>query len=318
MDRNLALDFIRVTEAAAMASARWVGKGEKEKADDAAVEMMRKTFAKMDIDGTVVIGEGERDEAPMLYIGEKIGSGKGFGVDIAVDPVEGTNSVAYGRPNAIAVLAASPKGTMLHAPDTYMDKIAVGPQAHGQVSLEGDVAYNIEQTAKALDKKPKDITVVVLDRERHNDLIKDIRKCDSRIVIIKDGDVSGAISPSIPDNEIDMLLGVGAAPEGVLAAAAIACTGGYMEGRFKFRDDDDIKRAEGMGVKKLDEIMHMKDMLDCDKAIFAATGITTGSFLKGVRFTKEGAETHSVVMRSRTKTVRYVEGHHKFEDEPEY
>lgn len=318
MDRNLALDFIRVTEAAAIAAARWVGKGDKHKADDAAVKLMRKTFNKLDIDGTIVIGEGERDEAPMLYIGEKIGTGNGMKMDVAVDPLECTNSVAYGRQNAIAVLAASPKGTMLHAPDTYMNKIAVSNVAKGKVSLEADVEYNLTNLASALDKKVKDITVMVLDRERHDNLIKDIRKCDARIILITDGDVSGAIAPSIPDSGIDILMGIGAAPEGVLAASALACVDGYMETKLSFRNEQERKRAEKMDIRKIDKIMKINDMVDTEKTMFAATGVTNGPFLKGVQFTKEGAITHSIVMRARTKTVRFIEGHHVFEDEPKY
>ena len=320
MDRNLALDFIRVTEAAAIAASRWVGKGDNTAADKAATTLMRKTFKKLDIDGTIVIGEGERDEAPMLYIGEKVGSGKkgSMKLDIAVDPLECTNSVANGKENAIAVMAASPKGTMLNAPDTYMEKISVGPHAKGKISLEGDVAYNLEAVAHALGKKVKDLTVMVLERERHEKLIKDIRKCGSRIFLISDGDVAGAIAPSIEDSPVDILMGIGAAPEGVLAASALACTGGYMEAKFKFRDDADYRRAKDMGVKKLDSIMKIKDMVDPKQTMFAATGVTHGPFLRGTRFTSYGARTHSIVLRSSTKTRRFIETHHNFEDEPEY
>ena len=318
MDKNLSLDFIRVTEAAAIAAARWVGKGDKHKADDAATKLMRETFNKLDIDGTVVIGEGERDEAPMLYIGEKVGSGSGLKMDVAVDPLECTNSVAYGRENAIAVLAASPKGTMLHAPDTYMNKIAVSKHAKNQVSLEADVEYNLTNLAKALDKKVKDITVMVLDRERHDKLIKDIRKCDARIFLINDGDVSGAIAPSIPNSGVDILIGIGAAPEGVLAASALACLDGYMEAKLHFRNEKEIKRAETMNIKKIDDIMKIQDMVSTDKTMFAATGVTNGPFLRGVRFTQEGATTHSIITRASTKTIRFIEGRHVFEDEPKY
>ncbi len=318
MDRNLALDFVRVTEAAALAAARWVGKGDKHRADEAAVSLMRKTFNRLDIDGTIVIGEGERDEAPMLFIGEKIGTGKGMKMDVAVDPLECTNSVAYGRENAMSVMAASPEKTMLHAPDTYMDKIAVGPEAKGKVSLEADVEYNLTSLAKALDKHIKDITVMVLDRERHAQLIQDIRKCDARIILIPDGDVAGAIAPSISRSGVDILMGTGAAPEGVLAASALACLNGYMEARLNFRNDEERKRAEKMGVKKMDSVMKIRDMVDTDTAVFAATGVTDGPFLKGARFTKEGAVTNSLVMRSNTRTRRFLESHHVFEDEPDY
>lgn len=317
MDRNLALDFVRVTEAAALASARWVGKGDKHQADDAAVKLMRHTFNRLDIDGTIVIGEGERDEAPMLFIGEKVGTGKGMKMDIAVDPLECTNSVAYGRQNAMAVMAASPHGTMLHAPDTYMNKIAVSGDAKKQVSIDADVSYNLENLAKALDKKVKDLTIMILDRERHNKLVEEIRKEDARIMFIPDGDVSAAIAPSIPGSGVDALMGIGAAPEGVLAASALSCLGGYMESRLNFRDEKDKERAVEMGVKP-DKLYRIKDMVDTDNAMFAATGVTDGPFLKGVRFTKSGANTYSIVMRARTKTQRFLESHHVFEDEPSY
>jgi len=317
LDRNLALDFVRVTEAAALASARWVGKGDKHKADQAATELMRHTFNKLDINGKIVIGEGERDKAPMLFIGEKIGSGKGLEMDVAVDPLECTNSVAYGRPNAMAVLATSPKGTMLHAPDTYMDKIAVSSEPKDQVSIDAEVEYNLTNLAKALDKKVKDLTVMVLDRDRHNKLINDIRKCDARIILISDGDVAGAIAPSIPESGVDILMGIGAAPEGVLAASALACLDGYMEAKFKFRSDEDENRAKEMGVIS-DKVYKIKDMVDPGKATFAATGVTDGPILKGVQFTKEGAITHSIVMRSKSRTKRFLETHHAFDDEPTY
>ncbi|MEK6917012.1 MAG: class II fructose-bisphosphatase, partial [Nanoarchaeota archaeon] len=308
MDKNLTLDFTRVTEDAAIAAAHWVGKGDKYKADDAAVKEMRSRFNSLPISGKVVIGEGERDEAPMLYIGEKLGSG-GTEMDIAVDPLECTNSVAYGRQNAMAVFAASPKGTMLHAPDTYMNKIAVSKEAKNQVSIEADVDYNLSNLAKALGKKIEDLTVMVLDRERHEKLIADIRKCGSRIMLISDGDVSGAIAPSFEDSGIDALMGIGAAPEGVLAASALACLDGYMETKFKFRDDADRKRAIKMGVKP-DKTYRVKDMVDVKNSVFAATGVTDGPFLKGVRFTKKGAITHSVVMRSKSKTIRFITADH--------
>ncbi len=312
MDRNLALDFVRVTEDAAIAASHWVGKGDKHKADEAAVKMMRNRFNNIDIEGTVVIGEGERDEAPMLFIGEKVGTGKGMKTDIAVDPLECTNSVAFGRMNAMSVVAASPKGTMLHAPDTYMNKIAVSKEAKDKVNIDADVEYNLTNLAHALGKKVKDITVMVLDRERHQKLIQDIRKCDARIMLIPDGDIAGAIAPSIPESGIDILMGVGAAPEGVLAASALSCLGGYMETRFSFRNDEERKRAEKMGVKKIDSVMKIKDLVNTDTAIFAATGVTDGPFLKGVRFTKDTIITHSIITRSKSKTVRFIEGYHVY------
>ncbi len=317
MDRNLALEFVRVTEAAALASARWMGKGDKKAADNAAVEMMRKIFNNLDIDGTVVIGEGERDEAPMLYIGEKVGTGKGHKIDIAVDPLECTNSVAYGRPNAISVLAAGPKGSLLHAPDTYMDKIAVGPDAVGVIDLDATVEENITAVAKALNKDIKDVTVIVLDRERHEKLIREIRSIGARIVLIPDGDISGAIAPSMPESGIDLLLGIGAAPEGVIAAAAIKCLGGEMQGRLHFRNEEEKVRAKAMGIQDLNQKMTQDDLVQAP-SMFAATGISSGPLLKGVRYTSDGAVTHSLVMREKSKTKRFIETHHVFKDEPSY
>jgi fructose-1,6-bisphosphatase II len=318
MDENLALDFVRVTEAAAMASARWVGKGDKNAADGAAVKLMRKTFDSLHIDGTVVIGEGERDKAPMLFIGEKVGKGSGTKVDIAVDPLECTNSVAFGRPNAIAVLSACPSGGMLHAPDTYMNKIAVGPKAYGKVSLDATVEQNIHSVAKALDKQVKDVTVMILARDRHVSLIEEVRKVGARVLLISDGDVSGAIAPSIKESGVDILLGIGAAPEGVLAASALACLGGYMEGRLHFRNEEEKQRATKMGIKDLNALLKIEDLVNADNCMFAATGVTDGPFLKGTRFTKKGATTYSIVMRSKSKTVRFLETRHVFEDEPVY
>ncbi|MBN1503189.1 class II fructose-bisphosphatase [Candidatus Woesearchaeota archaeon] len=319
MDRNLALDFVRVTEAAAMASARWVGKGDKHKADEAAVRLMRKTFNMLDIEGKIVIGEGERDEAPMLFIGENVGmQGGKFKIDLAVDPLECTNSVAYGRQNAMAVLAAAPSGTLMHAPDTYMNKIAVGPDARGSIDIDASVEENLTNIATALDKQIKDLTVMVLDRERHNRLISDIRKCDARIILIPDGDVAGAIAPSIPDSGVDVLMGIGAAPEGVLAAAALNCLGGDMQARFQFRNEQEKERAKKMGVEKLNAVLFLKDLVNSKEAMFAATGVTDGPILKGVRFTSKGAITHSIVMRAKTGTTRFLETHHVFEDEPKY
>lgn len=318
MDRNLALEFVRVTEAAAISSSRWMGKGDKHAADDAAVKMMRKIFDSLDIDGTVVIGEGERDEAPMLYIGEKVGTGKGNKIDIAVDPLECTNSVAYGRPNAISVLAAAPHGCLLHAPDTYMNKIAVGPEARGVIDLDAPVEKNLKAIAKAKGMEVKDLMVMVLDRERHENLIKEIRKAGARITLIPDGDISGAIAPSLPDSDIDVLMGIGAAPEGVIAAAAIKSLGGEIQGRLNFRNEDEKLRAKKMGIKDLNKKMTSHDLVQCDNSMFIATGISTGPMLRGVDFTDYGAKTHSIVIREKTGTIRFIETHHQFEDEPNY
>ncbi len=318
MDKNLALEFVRVTEAAALSAARWMGKGDKNSADAAATEMMRKVFQHLDIDGKIVIGEGERDEAPMLFIGEKVGTGKGSKVDIAVDPLECTNSVAFGRPNAISVMAAGPENCLLHAPDTYMNKIAVGPKAVGSIDLDASVTTNLKSVAKALNKEVKDMTVVVLDRERHEKLIKDIREAGARIRLISDGDISGAIAPCVSDSGIDLLLGTGAAPEGVIAAAAVKCMGGEMQARLNFRNEKEKERAKKMGLEDLNKKMTQDNLVSCDNSMFAATGISTGPLLRGVRFTAEGAVTHSLVMREKSKTIRFLETHHVFEGEPDY
>jgi len=317
MDRNLAMEFVRVTEAAALSASKWVGKGDKIKADQAAVSLMRKNFNSLDIDGTVVIGEGERDEAPMLYIGEKVGNKKGLKVDIAVDPLEGTTPTASGGLNAITVLAAAPAGNMLRAPDTYMDKIAVGPKAKGSIDLDASPKENITAVAKRLNKKVEDMTIIIMDRDRHKKLISDVRKVGARIRLIGDGDVSGAIAPSIEDSGIDMLLGIGAAPEGVLAAAALKCLGGEIQGRLKFSNDEERKRAKKMGyLGNIDKKLMMDEMIKGNMAMFAATGVTNGEMLKGVRFTSSGAITHSIVMRSSTGTVRFIEAHHDFKRKP--
>ena len=319
MDRNLAMEFVRVTEAAAIAAARWVGKGDKEGADQAATSLMRKHFNSLDIDGTVVIGEGERDDAPMLFIGEKVGNKKGMKVDIAVDPLEGTNPTAFGGNNSITVLAAAPAGKLLRAPDTYMDKIAVGPKAKGVIDLDASPKKNICAVAKKLGKNVEDMTVIIMDRDRHKELIEEVRKVGARIRLIGDGDVSGAIAPSIDDSGIDMLLGIGAAPEGVLAAAALKTFGGEIQGRLKFRNDDERERAKKMGfLKDLDQKLMMDDMVKGDRAMFAATGVTSGEMLEGVRFTSNGATTQSIVLRALTGTRRFIETHHDFKKKPGY
>lgn len=313
MERNLALEFVRVTEEAAIAAARWVGKGDKNAADQAAVNLMRKRFDSIDIDGTVVIGEGERDEAPMLFIGEKVGTRKGPAFDIAVDPLECTNSVAFGRPNAISVLAAAPRGNLLGAPDTYMNKIAVGPLAKGKVDLDAKPADNIQAVADALGKDAEDVTVVVLDRERHEKLIQEIRATGARIILIPDGDISGAIAPSLEHLDADLLLGIGAAPEGVIAASAIKCLGGEMQARFAFRNEDEKKRAREMGIKDLNAKLTTNDLARGENVVFSATGIVTGLLLEGVHFTGTGAVTHSLVTRSKSKTVRFIKAIHHFD-----
>jgi len=310
------MEFVRATEAAALSSARFMGRGDEKAADKAAVEAMRKMFSIISIKGTVVIGEGERDKAPMLYIGEKIGSGTGLEVDIAVDPLEGTTITAKGGNNAITVLAAAPKGNLFHAPDIYMDKIAVGPEAKGVIDLDASVKENLLAVADKLGKKTKDLTVIILERDRHNKLIEEVRKCDVRIKLIGDGDIAGGIAPSIPYSGVDILMGIGAAPEGVITAAALKTLDGEIQGRLKPRNKEEIARAKQMGVKDVDKKLKIDDLVKGDKAMFAATGVTDGTILKGVRYTREGATTHSIVMRAKTKTVRFIEAHHNFKHKP--
>ena len=318
MDRNLALDFVRATEAAAISSAYWMGKGDEKSADHAAVEAMRKAFSVIDMDGTIVIGEGERDEAPMLYIGEKVGSGKGMKVDIAVDPLEGTTITARGEPNAMSVLAAAPAGCLLNAPDTYMDKIAIGPKCVGAIDIDNSVEENLHAVAGKLDKDIEEVTVIMLDRERHKEIVDKIRKCGSRIRLIRDGDIAGALAPAIEDSGVDILLGTGGAPEGVIAAVALKCLGGEIQGRLKFRNEGEKQRAKKMGISDFDKKYGMEELASGDEAMFAATGVTDGTILKGVGFLSDGAKTHSIVMRAKTKTVRFIEARHSFEHFPDY
>ncbi|WP_298284569.1 class II fructose-bisphosphatase [Acidocella sp.] len=310
-DRNLALELVRVTEAAAIASARWIGKGKKNDADGAAVEAMRKAFDTVAIDGTVVIGEGEMDEAPMLYIGEKVGCG-GPQMDIAVDPLEGTSICAKGGPNAIATVALAEKGNFLHAPDIYMEKIAVGGGLpEGVVALDAPVAENLKNLARAKGVDVSDLMVCMLDRERHAEKIAKIREAGARIMLIGDGDVAGVIAVSQPHTGVDMYLGSGGAPEGVLAAAALRCIGGQMQGQLLFEDDEQIARALTMGITDPNRIYSTMEMAKGD-VMFAATGVTSGAMLNGVRRIGHEAVTHSIVMRSKSGTVRYIEGHHNF------
>lgn len=312
MDHNLALDFVRVTEAAAYASAHWVGRGDNEAADQAAVTAMRDAFNSMDMAGEIVIGEGERDEAPMLYIGEHVGKGTGKEIDIAVDPLEGTNICAKGGINAIAVMAAGPKGTLLKAPDTYMDKIAVGPKAKGAIDINASVQDNVYAVADKLGKDPAELTVIILERDRHKDLINQVRHAGSRIRLIGDGDVSAAISTVFDYSGIDMLLGIGGAPEGVLAAAALKTLGGDMQGTLKFRKPEERERAINMGLGDPDRVFGLNDLVKGEKSMFVATGVTDGPLLKGVRFTEDGTVTHSVAMRAQSGTVRFIESQHHF------
>ena len=314
MDRNLALEAVRVTEAAALRASLLMGRGDEKLADQAAVDAMRQALNSLVIDGTVVIGEGERDEAPMLYIGEKVGTGKGPKVDIALDPLEGTTITAKGGPNALAVIAFADQGGFLNAPDVYMDKIAVGGGLpEGIVDLDESPAANLRALAKAKNAEVSDLLVCILDRPRHTELIAKVRETGARIMLITDGDVSGVIATSQPESGVDMYVGSGGAPEGVLAAAALQCIGGQMQGRLLFRNDDEKNRAVRWGVKDLNRKYGINDLAH-GNVMFAATGVTTGNLLKGVRRFAGGAYTHSVVMRSATGTVRYIEAHHNFRD----
>jgi len=310
------MELVRVTEAAALASARWMGKGLKNEADDAATSAMRDVFDTIPMKGTVVIGEGEMDEAPMLYIGEKLGNGYGPRLDVAVDPLEGTNIVAKGTWGALAVLAVADAGDLLHAPDMYMDKIAVGPEAAGHISLDATIEENIAAVAKAKNKEIEDVVVSILDRERHEEIIQRIRATGARIRLIGDGDVAGAINTAFPHTGIDILLGSGGAPEGVLAAVALKCLGGELQGRLLPADDAEIERCKKMGIEDPSKILMMDDLVAGDDCIFAATGVTDSELIKGVQFTAQGGQTHSVVMRAKSGTVRFVEGIHSFKKKP--
>ena len=314
LDRVLVLELVRVTEKAAIAASKLVGRGDEKAADAAAVEAMRKAFDKLEIDGTVVIGEGERDEAPMLYIGEKVGGAPGTGpkIDIALDPLEGTTITAKAGPNALAVLAAAEKGNLLNAPDTYMDKLAVGPgYPEGIIDLAKSPSDNVRAVAEAKGVKPEEIIVCVLDRPRHADLIAELRGLGCGVVLIGDGDVAGVIAVTDEDTTIDMYMGQGGAPEGVLAAAALRCVGGQFNGRLVFRNEDEKARAAKWGIDDLDRIYKLEDLAKGD-CIFAATGVTSGSLLEGVKRRKGGRmTTESVVMRASSGTVRWIRGEHR-------
>lgn len=316
MDRNFALEFVRATEAAAIACARLMGRGDNNAADEAAVDAMRRVLNDIQIDGTVVIGEGERDEAPMLYIGEKVGLG-GMAVDIALDPLEGTNLCASGGPDALAVLAVAEKGNFLHAPDTYMEKIAGGAESKGVISLEKTPTQNLTDLAAKKDCSINDLTVVILDRPRHQDLINEVREAGARIKLIGDGDVSAALAAASPESDVDLLMGIGGAPEGVIAAAAMRCLGGELHGRLKFRHEEERARAKKMGIDDENKIYHLEDLAK-GSVMFVATGVTSGSLLRGVRFTGKGAKTHSLVMRSKSGTIRSIESTHYFDTKPLY
>jgi len=314
MDRNLALEAVRVTEAAALAASKTVGRGDEEAADKAAVDAMREALNTLSMQGTVVIGEGERDEAPMLYIGEKVGNGTGPVLDIALDPLEGTSITAKGGQNALAVLAMTDKGGFLNAPDTYMRKIGVGPGIdERKLDLDAPVADVLKYIAREKDAQVEDLLVCILDRPRHEALIRDVRKAGARISLIQDGDVSAVIATCDPETGIDVYLGTGGAPEGVLAAAALQCLGGKMLGQLVFRNDDEIGRAQKIGIKDLKRVYATDDLAKPGNVMFAATGVTDGAMLPGVHRRAGGATTHSIVMRSKTGTIRKIEATHNFE-----
>ncbi len=317
MEQLLALEMVRVTEAAAIASARFMGKGERDEADHAATEAMRRTMDETELAGTIVIGEGERDDAPMLYIGEQVGrhdDGAVAAVDIAVDPLEGTNLVATGGAGALTVLAASETGGLTHAPDTYLEKLAVGPVVAGCVDITAPPADNVRRIAEALRRKASDITIVILDRPRHEQLIADVRAAGARIKLIPDGDVSAAISCAVQGTGVHAVMGIGGAPEGVITAAALRCLGGEIQARFRFRSDEERERAEKMlGHADESRVFRTEDLAGGDNLVFAATGVTGGELLQGVRFFGGGARTHSLVMAYQTKQVRFVDTVHMFD-----
>lgn len=312
MERNLALEFVRVTEAAAIDAARWVGKGDRKAADGAAVKAMRARFNAVDFAGKIVIGEGAKDKAPELYIGEKVGTGNGLEFDLAVDPLECTDSVANGRYNAISVISTGPKGSLFHAPDTYMDQIAVGPKAAGVIDLDKPVEDNLKAVAKALGKDIEELTAIVLDRERHEKLIERIRKVGARVRLITDGTIAAGIATCWPEAGVDIMLGLGGSSEAVITAVALKCLGGNIEARLQPRNHEDIEMIKSMGIKELDKKWQLEDLAKGDQLTFTATGIIEGPLLKGVNFTSTGATTHSVVMRARTKTIRFIETIHHF------
>jgi len=312
-DRNLALELVRVTEAAAMAAGRWIGRGDKESADQAAVDGMRAMLDIIHMAGVVVIGEGEKDEAPMLYNGEEVGDGHGPEVDVAVDPLEGTRLTAKGQPNAIAVIAVAERGTMFFpGAAVYMDKIACGPEAIDLVDIEAPARENVERVARAKGKKPSEVTVVVLERDRHDGLIAELRDVGAKVLLIPDGDVAPAIAAAQPTTGVDLLMGVGGTPEGVIAAAALKCVGGGVQGKLWPRNDEERQQLAGAGYD-VDRVLRTEDLVSGQDVFVAATGVTSGALLRGVRSTAEGAVTDSIVMRSRSGTVRRIEASHAFD-----
>jgi len=319
MKRQLGFEFVRVSESAALAAAPWMGKGCKKCVDGAAVDTMRKVFDTMEINGTVVIGEGEKDEAPHLYIGEEIGDGRAEPqLDIAVDPVEGTTLVAKGLPNALAVVVVAERHSLLQAPDTYMEKIAVGPKAKGKINLDASVEDNLRAVAGAVNKSIKDLTIVVLDRPRHKKLINDIRSIGARIKLISDGDVAGGIATGLTDSGVDMMMGIGGATEGVLTAAALRCLGGEIQARLKPRNEKDHQKAKDLGIEDVDKLYFTEDLAQGKDIIFSATAITDGDLLQGLRYSHNSATSHTMLLRSKTGNVRFIKTNHTITRKPEY
>ncbi|TDL92587.1 class II fructose-bisphosphatase [Vibrio vulnificus] len=316
MERSLSMELVRVTEAAALASARWMGRGKKEEADEAATSSMRDVFDTVPMKGTVVIGEGEMDKAPMLYIGEKLGTGYGPRVDVAVDPLEGTNIVASGGWNGLAVLAVADHGNLLHAPDMYMEKIAVGPEAVGHIDIEAPIIDNLRAVAKAKNKDIEDVVATILNRPKHKHIIRELREAGARIKVIDDGDVAGAINIAFDHTGVDILFGSGGAPEGVLAAVALKCLGGELQGKLLPQSEEELVRCRVMGIQDINRVLRMEDLVKGDDAIFAATGVTDGELLRGVQFKGSIGTTHSVVMRAKSGTVRFVDGRHSLKKKP--
>lgn len=315
MERSLTMELVRVTEGAALASARWMGRGKKDEADGAATSAMRDVFDTVPMKGTVVIGEGEMDEAPMLYIGEKLGTGYGPRVDVAVDPLEGTNILASGGWNALAVLAVADHGNLLHAPDMYMEKIAVGPEAVGMIDINASVLDNLKAVAKAKNKDIQDVVATVLNRPRHEHIIAQLREAGARIKLINDGDVAGVINTAFDDTGVDILFGSGGAPEGVISAVALKCLGGEIMGKLLPQNDAELERCIKMGLD-VNRVLRMEDLVKGDDAIFTATGVTDGELLRGVQFKGSHASTHSIVMRAKSGTVRFIEGRHSLNKKP--
>ena len=317
MDRNLGMDLVRVTEAAALGSSRLMGRGDDVAVDQAAIEAMRQTFDTVPIDGTIVIGEGPEDAIPMLYLGERVGTGQGPKTDVALDALEGASTCATGGYNAMAVIAIADEGTVLRVPDTYMDKIACGPEGRGVIDLDRGPTENLRRLAEAKGMYVEDLTVVILDRPRHQALIDEVRRAGARIKLISDGDVSAALATTKPEAGVDILMGIGRAPQGILAAAALVCLGGEMQARLKPRNEGDAAGLRQLGLFDFNRKYRLEDLAS-GSVMFAATGVTQGDYLDGVRYVKGGGITNSVVMRSATRTVRFIEAHHRFDRHPQY